>query len=132
MQTIRPRAGAAGIAIGTLPHGPLDAITDVVGAQVGHCTVTDGKDVHPGVTVVLPHGGNLFADRVPCAIHVMNGFGKLAGRTQVDELGELETPIALTNTLAVGTVGAGSGTVCLGYKGGIGTASRRSVNTPLA
>lgn len=183
----RPRARAAGVVVGSLPPGPLDAITDVAGVRVGHCTVREGDDVRTGVTVVLPHAGNLFADKVPCGIHVLNGFGKLAGSTQVDELGELETPIALTNTLAVGTavqalvawtlqqpgnesvrsvnavvgetndgrlsairrlpvraehvaaalaaaadgafacgaVGAGTGTICCGFKGGIGTASRR-------
>jgi D-aminopeptidase len=185
----RPRARDLGLVIGRLPPGPRDAITDVAGVRVGHATLVQGDDVRTGVTVVLPHGGNPFAEKVPCAIAVQNGFGKLAGSTQVDELGTLESPIALTNTLAVGTVadalvgwllalpgnervrsvnvvvgetndgrvndirkrpvqashvaqaladcreevaegsiGAGTGTTCLGFKGGIGTASRRTQN----
>jgi D-aminopeptidase len=176
-----------GIAIGVLPPGPLNAITDVPGVKVGHTTIIRGDDVRTGVTAVLPHAGNLFQDKVPAAVHVGNGFGKLAGSTQVEELGTLETPIVLTNTLAVatavdalvghalalpgngdvrsvnavvgetndgylndirgrhvtgqdvldaidsatggpveqGNVGAGTGTVAFGFKGGIGTASRR-------
>ena len=183
----RPRARALGIRIGELTTGAHNAITDVSGVRVGHCTVDDGDRVHTGVTVVLPHGGNLFRSRVPAAIHVANGFGKLVGSTQVRELGELESPIALTNTLNVGkvmdalvghqlelegnervrsvnvvvgetndgrlndirgrhvstehveralseaesgpvaegSVGAGRGTVCFGFKGGIGSSSRR-------
>jgi len=183
----RCRAREMGVAIGILPPGPLNAITDVAGVRVGHVTLTEGRDIRTGVTAVLPHDGNLFREKVPAAIHVANGFGKLAGSTQVNELGEIETPIVLTNTLSVGTavaavvahmlalpgntdvrsvnavvgetndgflndirtmavrpehvteairsaaggpvaegaVGAGTGTVCFGYKGGIGTASRR-------
>ena len=175
-----------GIQIGILPPGPLNAITDVHGVRVGHTTFHKGEDVHTGVTAILPHGGNLFQLKVPAAIYVGNGFGKLAGATQVEELGQIETPILLTNTLNVatavealvdytlnqpqnediisvnalvgetndgrisdirgrhlnrrhmllaiqnaktgpveeGSVGAGTGTVCFGYKGGIGTASR--------
>jgi D-aminopeptidase len=170
-----------------LPPGPLDAITDVPGVLVGHETVVEGDSVRTGVTAVLPHGGNLFQEKVPAAVHVGNGFGKAAGFLQVQELGTIETPIVLTNTLAVGTavqavaawtlerpgneavrsvnavvgetndgylndirsfpvtaehvrraiaaarggpvaegsVGAGTGTQALGWKGGIGTASRR-------
>ena len=182
------RARELGIAPGTLPTGPLNAITDVAGVRVGQTTVRVGDSVRTGVTAILPHGGNAFLDRVPAAIHVGNGFGKLLGVTQVDELGELETPILLTCTLCVwkaadamvgwmlgqpgmaevrsinpvvgetndgyvlnairsrpigerdvraalegarsgpvaeGSVGAGTGTVAFGWKGGIGTSSRR-------
>jgi D-aminopeptidase len=185
-QEARPRARDLGIVIGALPPGPLDAITDVPGVAVGHVTVVEGDSIRSGVTVVVPHQGNVFLEKVPGAIHVANGFGKLAGVTQVRELGTIETPIALTNTLAVGrvvdglarwtrertgddvrsvnavvgetndgflnaigvprigveevraaldsvrggpvregSVGAGTGTIALGFKGGIGTASRR-------
>jgi D-aminopeptidase len=181
------RARDLGIVNGTLPPGPLDAITDVAGVRVGQTTVIEGDSVRTGVTAILPHGGDLFRDRVPAAIHVGNGFGKLIGVTQVAELGELETPILLTCTLCVwraadamaahllarpgmeqvrslnpvvgetndgyilnairsrpisarqvvaaltgaaggpvteGSVGAGTGTIAFGWKGGIGTASR--------
>ncbi len=183
----RPRARALGVAVGILPPGPLNAITDVEGVRVGHATVEAGDSVHTGVTVILPHGGNVFRERVPAAVYVGNGFGKLLGATQVRELGELETPILLTCTLCVwkaadalveillaqpgmadvrsinpvvgetndgflndirarplqavhvaqalaaasggvveeGAVGAGAGTVAFGWKGGIGTSSRR-------
>ncbi|HXA52044.1 MAG TPA: P1 family peptidase [Candidatus Acidoferrum sp.] len=184
----RPRAAALGIPSGTLPRGTLDAITDVAGVKVGHATVVRGDNVRTGVTIVLPHGGNLFRDKVPGAVFVGNAFGKLAGSTQVEELGEIETPIALTSTLSVprvadglidymlalpgneqvrsinplvgetndgtlndirgrhvgsaevraaieraksgaveeGAVGAGAGTIAFGWKGGIGTASRKA------
>src|SRR5215207_4344075 len=95
------RARDLGVAPGTLAPGPLNAITDVVGLRVGHTTVRLGDSVRTGVTAILPHGGNLFLDRVPAAIRVGNGFGKLLGVTQVAELGELETPILLTCTLCV-------------------------------
>jgi D-aminopeptidase len=183
----RPRAREAGVVTGILPAGPLNAITDVAGVMVGHATLIVGEDIRTGVTVVLPHPGNVFRDKVPAAIFVTNGFGKLTGVTQVEELGTLETPIALTGTLstwkvadalaewvlrlpgngevlsvnpvvgecndgdlsdirkrpvgreqllaalnaatggavAEGCVGAGTGTRCLGWKGGIGTASRK-------
>ncbi len=183
----RPRPRQVGVMIGVLPPGPLDAITDVAGVTVGQSTVTVGDDVRTGVTVVLPHGGNIFQEKAPAAVFVINGFGKLTGSTQVEELGTLETPIALTGTLNVwrvadalvdwvlaqpanagvlsvnpvvgecndgtlsdirrrpvtrehvfaalaaasngpvaeGSVGAGAGTICMGWKGGIGTASRR-------
>lgn len=172
--------------VGTQPPGPLNAITDVAGVRVGHTTVREGQAIHTGVTAILPHGGNVFLERVPAAIYVGNGFGKLLGVTQVTELGELETPILLTGTLSVwkaadamvawllgqpgmesvrsinpvvgetndgllndiraralrpehvtdalenarggpveeGTVGAGTGTVAFGWKGGIGSSSR--------
>lgn len=184
----RPRARDLGIAPGLLPPGALNAITDVPGVAVGHATVREGDSVRTGVTAILPHRGNLFRERVPAAIHVGNGFGKLVGVTQVAELGELETPVLLTCTLCVwraadamvgwllgrpgmedvrsvnpvvgetndgyalnairrrpieerhvraaiegaaegrvgeGSVGAGTGTVAFGWKGGIGTSSRR-------
>jgi D-aminopeptidase len=183
----RPRARELGLEIGVLTPGPLNAITDVVGVRVGHFTLQQGSRFNTGITAVLPHGGNLFQERVPAAIVVGNGFGKLLGSTQVNELGELETPILLTGTLnvprvadalisymlalpgmeevlsinpvvgetndgylsdirarplgedevrkaieaarpgavALGAVGAGTGTVCFGFKGGIGTASRK-------
>ncbi|MEO6593430.1 MAG: P1 family peptidase [Planctomycetota bacterium] len=185
--TARQRACDLGIHIGRLPNGPNDAITDVPGVAVGHATLRLGSTRNTGVTVILPHGGNPFRDKVPAALFVQNGFGKLMGGTQLDELGELESPIALTATLnvarvadglldwllalpgnqnvrsanvvvgetndgrlsdiraravgaahvlaaiasastgpvPVGAVGAGAGTVCLGWKGGIGTSSRR-------
>ena len=99
----RPRARDLGITPGVYPPGPLNAITDVAGVRVGHTTLVEGDAVRTGVTAVLPHGGNLFQDKVAGAVFVGNAFGKLAGSTQVDELGTIETPIVLTNTLSVGT-----------------------------
>jgi D-aminopeptidase len=183
----RPRLREFGLTVGVLEPGPLNAITDVEGVLVGQVTLIRGSGVRTGVTAVLPHGGNVFQDKVPAGIAVANGFGKLAGYTQVEELGLLETPVVLTNTLSVpvaaeaviayildlpgnervasvnpvvgetndgwlndirgrhvtkehvleairaarggpveeGAVGAGTGTTCFGFKGGIGTASRR-------
>ena len=183
----RPRARDLGIAPGVFQPGPLNAITDVSGVRVGHATMIEGDHVRTGVTVIVPHTGNVFQDKVPGAVFVGNAFGKLAGSTQVDELGTIETPIALTNTLSVGaaveglvrwtidqpgnenvrsvnalvgetndgglndirgqhvrpqhvlealknassgavqegSVGAGTGTRAFGWKGGIGTASRK-------
>ena len=182
----RPRAPDLGIKVGVLPPGPLDAITDVAGVAVGHTTIMRGDNIRTGVTAIVPHPGNLYRDKVPGAISVGNGYGKLTGVTQVDELGEIETPILLTSTVAVprvadalisymlalpgnedvlsinpvvgetndgylndirgrhitpedvfaalkgarggpveeGAVGAGTGTIAFGWKGGIGTASR--------
>jgi D-aminopeptidase len=182
----RPRARDLGIAPGSLAPGPLNAITDVDGVRVGHTTIVQGENVRTGVTAVLPHPGNLFQDKVAGAVFVGNAFGKLAGSTQVQELGTIESPIVLTNTLSVGTamdavvrwttaqagnesvrsvnalvgetndgglndirgqhvtrehvmaaiasaktgaveegaVGAGTGTIAFGWKGGIGTSSR--------
>lgn len=97
----RPRARDAGVIVGIFQPGALDAITDVDGVRVGQTTVIRGDSVHTGVTAIIPHGGNTFAERVPAAIVVGNGFGKLAGSTQVEELGELETPVLLTCTLCV-------------------------------
>jgi D-aminopeptidase len=89
--------------IGRLPAGPRNSIADVAGVTVGHCTLADGP-VQTGVTVIVPHAGNLFAHKLPAAVAVINGFGKSAGLVQIEELGTLESPIALTNTFAVGTV----------------------------
>ena len=97
----RPRARAVGIAPGVLPPGRLNAITDVAGVAVGHVTLVRGEAIRTGVTAILPHGGNLFRDKTPAGIAVGNGFGKLAGSTQLAELGEIEAPIVLTNTLSV-------------------------------
>jgi D-aminopeptidase len=181
----RPRARDVGVKIGVLPTGQLNAITDVAGVLVGNTTIVRGETIRTGVTAVLPHAGNLFREKVPGAVFVGNGFGKLAGSTQVNELGEIETPILLTSTLSVprvadalidymlalpgnedvqsinplvaetgylndirarpitredvfaairnahggaveeGSLGAGTGTVAFGFKGGIGTSSRR-------
>ncbi|MDX5421837.1 MAG: P1 family peptidase [Hymenobacteraceae bacterium] len=182
----RKRAREYGVRIGVLQPGQHNAITDVSGVKVGHSTIIQDKHIRTGVTAIVPHEGNIFQEKVPAAIYVGNGFGKLAGSTQVQELGNLETPIILTNTLSVGTglnavveyvlqqpgnenvqsvnalvgetndgflndirgrhvkethvteairkatggavaegnVGAGTGTVCFGFKGGIGTSSR--------
>ncbi|MBE0656949.1 MAG: P1 family peptidase, partial [Bryobacteraceae bacterium] len=97
----RPRARDAGVKTGMLEPGPLNAITDVAGVRVGHSTVVRPPNVLTGVTAILPHGGNLFREKVRGAVYTFNGFGKLAGSTQVDELGEIETPILLTSTLNV-------------------------------
>ncbi len=185
-QGARPRARDIGLAPGVFPAGPLNAITDVAGVRVGQKTLISGDLVRTGVTAVVPHEGNLFQDKVAGAVFVGNAFGKLVGSTQVAELGTIETPVVLTNTLAVGTavdavvrytlaqpgnervqsvnavvgetndgglndirglhvttedvlaaikgaaggpveegtVGAGTGTQCYGWKGGIGTSSR--------
>ncbi|MDP9179081.1 MAG: P1 family peptidase [Gemmatimonadota bacterium] len=186
-QQPRPRARDIGLVVGILDPGPQNAITDVTGVRVGQVTVVEGDSVRTGVTAIIPHPGNLFRERVPAALYVGNGFGKLLGVTQLRELGELETPILLTCTLCVwkaadamvdwmlrqpgmqgvgsinpvvgetndgalnsirsrpitadhvvralesattgpvveGSVGAGTGTVAFGWKGGIGTSSRR-------
>ncbi len=101
-QTVdRPRAREVGVIVGIFQPGPLNAITDVAGVRVGHSTVIEGESVRTGVTAILPHDGNVFYERVPAAIYVGNGFGKLLGVTQVRELGELETPILLTCTLCI-------------------------------
>src|ERR1700680_819830 len=108
--TQQPQAGRArardfGIILGTLPPGPLNAITDVAGVRVGHATlVRDAGPVRTGVTALLPHGDNLFTAKVPAAATVFNGFGKSIGLVQIEELGQLETPILLTDTLNVGKV----------------------------
>src|SRR5205814_1608342 len=99
----RPRARDLGIEPGVFPPGPLNAITDVDGVRVGHVTLIQGETIRTGVTAIVPHGGNLFQEKVAGAVFVGNAFGKLAGSTQVLELGTIETPIVLTNTLSVGT-----------------------------
>src|SRR4051812_15761038 len=96
--TPRARARSLGVAPGILPPGPLNAITDVAGVLVGHVTLIAGEAIRTGATAILPHAGNLYRDRVPAGIMVGNGYGKLMGSTQVHELGEIETPIVLTNT----------------------------------
>src|ERR1700722_12627835 len=97
----RPRAADLGLKVGILPTGPLDAITDVAGVEVGQTTIIRGHDLRTGVTAVLPHPGNIYREKVPGAVFVGNGFGKLAGSTQVDEMGDIETPILLTSTTSV-------------------------------
>ena len=97
----RPRARDLGVRVGVLPAGPLNAITDVAGVKVGHTTLIRGDNIRTGVTAILPHGGNLYKERVPGAVFLGNAYGKLAGSTQVNEMGEIETPILLTATDSV-------------------------------
>jgi hypothetical protein len=97
----RPRARDLGVKVGVLPTGPLNAITDVAGVEVGHTTIIRGDDIRTGITAILPHGGNLFREKMPGAVFIGNAFGKLAGSTQIEELGNIETPILLTSTTAV-------------------------------
>jgi D-aminopeptidase len=103
----RPRAREAGILIGVLPTGPLNAITDVAGVKVGQVTIIEGANIRTGVTAILPHAGNLYQDKVPAGFTVGNAYGKFMGSTQIEELGEIETPIVLTNTLNVPEAAAG-------------------------
>jgi D-aminopeptidase len=98
---VKARARELGIVVGTLPTGPLNAITDVAGVRVGHTTLNRGTNIRTGVTAILPHPGNLFREKVAGAVFIGNAFGKLVGSTQVNELGEIETPILLTSTLNV-------------------------------
>lgn len=107
-ETERPRAREAGVSVGILQPGPLNAITDVAGVKVGQVTLPRSREVNTGVTAVLPHGGNLFQDKVPAGFVAYNAFGKFMGSTQVAELGEIETPILLTNTLSVAEAAAGA------------------------
>jgi len=111
-----------GIGVGVMSTGRMNAITDVEGVRVGHVTLRENDSIRTGVTAILPHGGNLFQQKVPGAVFVGNGFGKLAGISQVRELGTIET--SDDGAVREGAVGAGTGTVCFGYKGGIGTAFR--------
>lgn len=97
----KPRLRDLGVQIGIFETGANNAITDVPGVLVGHRTLNESDNIRTGVTAILPHGGNLFREKVPAALHVGNGFGKLVGVTQLEELGQLETPILLTNTLSV-------------------------------
>lgn len=103
----RPRAREAGIVIGVLPAGPLNAITDVAGVKVGQVTIVEGANIRTGVTAILPHGGNLYQNKVPAGFAVGNAYGKFMGSTQIKELGEIETPILLTNTLDVPEAASG-------------------------
>jgi D-aminopeptidase len=113
----RPRAREIGLAPGVFPPGALNAITDVAGVRVGHLTLVEGDRIRTGVTAVLPHGGNLFREKVAGGVFVGNAFGKLAGSTQVHELGTVETPIVLTNTLGVGAAVEGVVAEVLSWKG---------------
>ena len=101
MDAPRRRARELGLAPGILTVGKWNSLTDVHGVKAGHVTLIEGKDIRTGVTAILPHDGNLFQEKVPAGIVIGNGFGKLTGSTQVEELGEVETPIVLTNTVAV-------------------------------
>ena len=116
-QDTRPRSRDIGLAPGVFEPGAKNAITDVAGVSVGHATLNQGDAIRTGVTVIVPHQGNLFQDKIPGAVFVGNAFGKLAGSTQVDELGTIETPIALTNTLSVGAVMEGLVRWTLGQAG---------------
>ena len=121
----RQRARDLGITPGILTPGPLNAITDVEGVMVGHQTKIEGDNVRTGITAILPHNGNLFRERVPAAVYVGNGFGKALGFTQVQELGEIETPITLTNTLSIFDVAKGTADYVLNQPG---NENVRSVN----
>lgn len=121
----RQRVRDLGITPGILTPGPLNAITDVEGVMVGHFTKIEGDSVRTGITAILPHSGNLYRQRVPAAVYVGNGFGKALGFTQVRELGELETPLALTNTLSIFDVAKGVADYVLNQEG---NESVRSVN----
>ena len=113
----RARARELGIHVGMMEPGPLNMITDVPGVMVGHVTRFEGEDIRTGVTAILPHGGNLFLNKVPGAIYNFNSFGKMAGSLQVEELGNIETPIVLTNTLNVGTAVEATVAYMLGLEG---------------
>ena len=113
----RPRARDLGVAPGVLPTGKLNAITDVEGVLVGHVTLHEGQNIRTGVTAILPHGGNVFQDKSPAAVYVGNGFGKMIGSTQIEELGVLESPIVLTNTLSVWRAAEAVADYLLGQKG---------------
>ena len=115
--TIQQRARDYGIHIGVLPTGANNAITDIAGVEVGHTTLISDSTIRTGVTVIKPHQGNVFLDKVPAALFVGNGFGKLAGATQIEELGNIETPIVLTNTLNVGAMVAAMVDYTLGLEG---------------
>jgi D-aminopeptidase len=113
----RPRAPELGLKVGVLPVGPLDAITDVAGVEVGHTTIIRGDNIRTGVTAILPHSGNLFREKVPGGVFVGNGYGKLTGTTQIDELGNIETPILLTSTMSVPRVADALVTYMFGLPG---------------
>ncbi|MEL7003437.1 MAG: P1 family peptidase, partial [Bacteroidota bacterium] len=90
-----------GIEIGVLKTGENNAITDVAGVKVGHTTIVEGENIRTGATAIVPHNGNIYQSKVPAAIYIGNGYGKLAGYSQVEELGNIETPVILTNTLSI-------------------------------
>ncbi len=121
----RSRAREVGLQVGMMETGPLNMITDVAGVKVGHLTRIEGNDIRTGVTAILPHGGNMFREKVPGAIYCFNSFGKMAGSLQVQELGNIETPIVLTNTLNVGTAVEALAAYMLGLPG---NENVRSVN----
>jgi D-aminopeptidase len=125
----RPRVRDIGLKIGILPTGPLNAITDVWDVRVGHTTIIKDTSVRTGVTAILPHGGNIFREKVPAAVFVGNGFGKFMGSTQIEELGEIETPILLTSTLSVPKTGDFLMDYMLGLKG---NENVRSINPVVA
>src|SRR5688572_14701139 len=116
-QTAKKTARELGITVGILPTGPLNSITDVAGVRVGQVTIARGDSINTGVTAILPHDQNIFREKVPGAVVVGNGFGKLAGFTQVQELGELESPVVLTCTLCVPRVADAVLTYLLGLPG---------------
>jgi D-aminopeptidase len=123
----RPRARDIGITIGVLPPGPLNAITDVAGVRVGQVTVAAGDSINTGITAILPHAGNVFRDKVPAAVSVGNGFGKLTGIAQIRELGEIESPIVLTCTLCVPRAADAVLTYLLGLPGNENVQSANAV-----
>src|ERR1017187_1037176 len=127
-QTERPRARDLGLSPGVFPPGALNAITDVAGVRVGHVTLIEGDNIRTGVTAILPTGGNLFEEKVPGAVLFGNAFGKLAGSTQVEELGTIETPIVLTNTLNVGTAMEGVIAYTLAQPGNEGVRSEENTS----
>jgi D-aminopeptidase len=107
MSAVRQRLRDLGYAVGRFPSGPTNSLVDVAGVRVGHATLVEGESVRTGVTAVLPHGGNPYAEKVPAACSVVNGYGKAAGLSQLEELGTLESPILLTSTVSVGAVWEG-------------------------
>jgi D-aminopeptidase len=123
----RPRARDLGITIGVLPPGPLNAITDVAGVRVGQVTIAVGDSINTGITAILPHAGNVFRDKVPAAVSVGNGFGKLTGIAQIRELGEIESPIVLTCTLCVPRAADAVLTYLLGLPGNENVQSANAV-----
>jgi len=125
--TPRPRARDLGIRLGVLPPGPLNAITDVAGVRVGQVTVAAGDSINTGITAILPHAGNVFRDKVPAAVSVGNGFGKLTGIAQIRELGEIESPIVLTCTLCVPRAADAVLTYLLGLPGNENVQSANAV-----
>jgi len=124
---VRPRAREFGLVVGVLPPGPLNAITDVAGVRVGQVTVAAGDSINTGITAILPHAGNVFREKVPAAVSVGNGFGKLTGIAQIRELGEIESPIVLTCTLCVPRAADAVLTYLLGLSGNENVQSANAV-----